>query len=224
MSAPGVFKISSNRDFGQGNIVLGVPGTGYQTININNIVKTGVINTSLVLGNTAIQFSDPDLTSLAAATGTSLIYYRSSANTWSPVVMAPSMRLNSGILSSVQTIDIDVIPTGVPITTGLGRAFYHIPASLSGYTLSSAYGYVQITGNGTLGVQLARLRGSTEVFLLNPPITILANASGSHTSNIPPIIVTGDLLTNDFLRVDITGTGNAITSPLGLFITLEAIY
>jgi Repeat of unknown function (DUF5907) len=52
-------------------------------------------------GITDAQPLDGDLTSLAAASGTNTIYYRSATNTWSPVTIGGNMTFSSGTLNSV---------------------------------------------------------------------------------------------------------------------------
>lgn len=47
---------------------------------------------------TTYQPLDPDLTSLAGATATGSLYYRSAAGTWSPVTLASNLALSSGTL------------------------------------------------------------------------------------------------------------------------------
>jgi hypothetical protein len=43
---------------------------------------------------------DADLTSLAAATGTNTLYYRSALNTWSPVSIGAGLSFAGGVLSA----------------------------------------------------------------------------------------------------------------------------
>ena len=44
---------------------------------------------------------DGDLTAIAALTGTNTIYYRSAANTWTPVTIGGNLTFSSGVLNSV---------------------------------------------------------------------------------------------------------------------------
>ena len=69
----------------------------------------GVISASAPLslssGNLSIDLSgqqpaDPDLTALAGLTGTNTIYYRSAANTWSPVNVSTGLSFSGGTLSN----------------------------------------------------------------------------------------------------------------------------
>jgi hypothetical protein len=52
---------------------------------------------------TTYQPLDPDLSALAALAGTNTIYYRSAANTWSPVTIGASLSWTGGILNVLVT-------------------------------------------------------------------------------------------------------------------------
>lgn len=61
---------------------------------------TGLPTTLSGYGITDAQPLDADLTALASLTGTNTIYYRSGANTWSPVTIGPNMTFSGGTLDS----------------------------------------------------------------------------------------------------------------------------
>ena len=58
------------------------------------------MRTTLGIDLSAFQPIDPDLTALAALTGTNNIYYRSAANTWSSVVIGANLTFTGGTLSA----------------------------------------------------------------------------------------------------------------------------
>lgn len=66
-------------------------------------IPTGTNGTTVALGNHThsgvYQPFDSDLTSLAAVTGTNTIYYRSAANTWSPITIGGNLTFSAGTLS-----------------------------------------------------------------------------------------------------------------------------
>lgn len=67
-----------------------------QVVSVNG--QTGTVN--LTAANVGAQPLDGDLTSLAAATGTSTIYYRSAADTWSAVTVGSGLSFSAGTLSA----------------------------------------------------------------------------------------------------------------------------
>ena len=78
--------------------VLGLPqdGTAGQVIK-----KTGTSSTSYAWQTpTAYQPIDADLTALSALTGTNTIYYRSAADTWTPVTIGSNLTFSSGTLAA----------------------------------------------------------------------------------------------------------------------------
>jgi hypothetical protein len=79
---------------------------------------------------------DGDLTSLAAASGTNTLYYRSAASTWSPVTVGSGVSFSGGTLSA----------------TGSGGTVTSVGLSLPGiFTISGS----PVTGSGTLTATLA---------------------------------------------------------------------
>ena len=65
---------------------------------ITNITQSSVTNLTTDLA--AKQPLDGDLTSLAAASATNVIYYRSAADTWSPVTIGANISFTGGTLSA----------------------------------------------------------------------------------------------------------------------------
>lgn len=131
----------------------------------------------------------------------------------------------TGLSGDTRLIQILVTdPQGAALSTGDGKAFVVIPATLNGYILTGVMAAVttaSTSGNPT--IQLARVRSGTAVDMLSTRITIDANEATSTTAATAAVINTAndDLATADFIRVDldVAGTG---TRGLIVSLTLEA--
>src|SRR5262245_33855500 len=64
---------------------------------------TGATPPSAALGHLGGQPLDADLTSLAAASATGAMYYRSAANTWTTVIVGDGLAFSGGTLTAIQT-------------------------------------------------------------------------------------------------------------------------
>ena len=116
LSAPG----------GNGDVfVSGTPTVGQIA------VWTDAITIQGVTGSTLFQPLDADLTSLAAASSTDVLYYRSAANTWTPVTIGANMSFVSGTL----------------ISNGTGVGAGNVNSAGGGYSTSTLVGYGDATGN-----------------------------------------------------------------------------
>jgi hypothetical protein len=87
-----------------GSVRFGTFGAGTLTTDANGNVSaanasTARTNLGLVIG-TDVQAYDADLAALAALSGTNTIYYRSGANTWSPVTIGSNITFSGGTLSA----------------------------------------------------------------------------------------------------------------------------
>lgn len=66
----------------------------------------------------------PDLTAIELLTGTNTIYYRSAANTWSPVVMGSGITFSGGILSAQLTGALDPDLNSLAAASGTNAIYY----------------------------------------------------------------------------------------------------
>jgi hypothetical protein len=71
-----------------------------------------------LLGTIGAQPLDADLTAIAALTGTNTIYYRSAANTWSPVVIGANLTFTGGTLAATGGGGGDVLLAATQTFTG----------------------------------------------------------------------------------------------------------
>lgn len=120
-----------------------------------------------------------------------------------------------------QVVELGVVAPYIPINTGTNQSFFYIPDSMSGNSLKKVYGMVVTTGNTPITANIVRDRNGVISDLLSPRITIDAHRRTSIASTTQPIVVTGDLLSNDILRVDVNSTGTGNVVPNGLIIIME---
>jgi hypothetical protein len=119
---------TARTNLGLGTAALSNSGDFYLSTN-----PSGYISASSVAAG--YQPLDGDLTSLAAATGTDTIYYRSATNTWSPVVIGTGILFSGGTLSNTLDLSSYATSTGVAaLYTPLSRT---ITINGSGQDLTS---------------------------------------------------------------------------------------
>ena len=119
---PEIFRINPNRGISESCIVLGLPGTGFNSFGCVGILNTGTLNIDDTLGQTQYQPIDADLTSLASANIINTIYYRSAAGTWSTVSVGGEVIFTGGVLRgpyiSFLTGTASLEPNNIYILTG----------------------------------------------------------------------------------------------------------
>lgn len=106
------------------------------------------------------------------------------------------------------------------LTTGDGKAFIHIPASLNGMNLVSVHAEVITAGTtGTTDFQIHNLTQTAD--MLSTVLTIDSGETGSDTAAVPAVIdlANDNVATNDVIRLDIDAVST--TAPKGLIVTLE---
>lgn len=109
-------------------------------------------------------------------------------------------------------------PNGVAITTGDGKAYWRVPASLGGMDLVAVGAHVTtVSSSGLPTVQIANVTQAAD--MLTTKLTIDANEKDSSTAATPAVIDTGndDVATGDELRIDIDVAG---TGAKGLIVDL----
>lgn len=108
------------------------------------------------------------------------------------------------------------------VTTGDGKVYMHVPASMNGADITSVHAMVITAGTtGTTDVQIARIRSGTPADVLSTKLTIDSTETGSDTAATAAVINTSndDLQTNDIIRIDVDAVST--TAPLGLVVTIE---
>lgn len=178
------------------------PGVGNNT---TEIATTAFITGAL----TNYQPLDADLSAIAALTGTNVIYYRSSATVWSPVVIGGGLTFSGGVLASTAGGG-NVSSSGTPVN---GQIAQWVTSSQITGINPSALGYAPI---------------NTPVFTGNPQAPTIALADNS-TSLATTAYVQGNLANFQPLDADLTSiaaltgtntiyyrSGVATWSPVGL--------
>ena len=106
-----------------------------------------------------------------------------------------------------------------PLTTGDGKAYFHVPPAINGWNLTYVHHFVITAGTtNTTDVQIANVTDAVD--MLSTKLTIDSGETGSNTAATAAVIDTtkDDVATNDVLRIDYDQVST--TAPLGSVITL----
>jgi hypothetical protein len=114
------------------------------------------VSAATVLGDIGAQPLDADLTAIAALTGTNTIYYRSAANTWSPVVISTGLAFSGGNLtctvSTAGSQPLDATLTALAAYNTNGLLTQTAADTFTGRTLTGpAAGITVSNGDGVAG-------------------------------------------------------------------------
>lgn len=186
-------------------------------------------NLNLVPG-TNIQAYDGDLASLAAASSTNAIYYRSAANTWSPVSIGSNLTFSAGTLSASAggggggglysgCISLVPMPPFATVYQGTDLVQFVVPPPMNGRNINWVGAYVNTAGVGgsNTTIQITRTRSGSKVNVLSSAVFI---TNGTKVSSTSYTINTSndDLLTYDVIGVDVTALSSS--PPTGLTVTV----
>jgi hypothetical protein len=99
-------------------------------------------------------------------------------------------------------------PAGADITTGNGKLYYPVPASLAGLDLIDARAVLDTagTGGGFL-MQLRRKRSGSDVDMLSTRVSIDSGENDSEDATAPPVVDASndDVIIGDRIYIDIDG-------------------
>jgi len=148
---------------------------------------------TVAAANAAYQPLDADLTSLAALTGTNVIYYRSVANTWSPVTIGANLTFSGGTLAATGGGGGtgNVIASGTPTNGQL--ASWIDGTHITGINVSSL-GYQPLDGDLTA---LAALGGTNVIYYRSGTDTWSAVTIGTSLSFTAGTLAVTGLQTSD---------------------------
>jgi hypothetical protein len=198
---------NSYNDSGSGFVAAGfaagmrVQSTGF-TGNVANNIVSGTI-TALTAGKMTIGGTDGDvIVDDAAGESVTITAWESRRSTTQDVG-----DLAAGGAQETVTILVSD-PNGSDITTGDGKAYFPVPATLSGLDLIDARAVLDTagTGGGFL-MQLRRKRSGSDVDMLSTRVSIDSGENDSEDAAAAPVINSSndDLLIGDRIYIDVDG-------------------
>lgn len=127
----------------------------------------------------------------------------------------------AGSVHGTKIITLLVFPSADDVTTGDGKLFYHVPASLNGMDIITVHALNHVAGiTGQCDVQIHNVTDAVDI--LSTVLSVDTTEVGSDTADTPAVINTSTdgLATNDILRIDVDAIHSG-TAPKGLSITIE---
>lgn len=176
---------------------------------------TGVQGPTGVLGATGPQGSQGFTGPAGVISASAPITYNSGTQTVGITIGTTSGTVAAGDDSRITRKDIQILvtdPLGSDLSIGDGKAYFTVPLSMNGLNIISANASVStVSSSGTPTIQIARIRSGTPIDVLSTAVTIDVSEYSSYTADVPAVVNTSndDLVTGDFLRVDldVAGTG-----------------
>lgn len=205
---------------------LGTPSAVTLTNATGLPISTGV--SGLGTG-VATMLATPSSANVAAAvtdeTGSGALVFGTS-----PTISAPTLNgtptigdaaaWRTAVGVNIRTISIVLMAPTTAASTGDGKAYFEVPASMNGAVITAARLRAITAGTtGTTDVQLHNVTDAVDVF--STKLTIDSTEPSSSTAATPVVINTSndDLATGDLLRVDVPAVST--TPPQGLIFTIE---
>lgn len=238
----GVNMVSGLR-FNGGNGNLGIFSLNLASNSVSGslpVAKGGTAGTSIaeaqtnlnLVPGTNIQAYDGDLASLAGASTNNAIYYRSAADTWSPVTIGSNLTFSAGTLSASAGggggglysggFAMVPVPPFVTVHTGTDLVQFTVPPPMNGRNINWAGAYSNIAGVGGPGtvIQITRTRSGSKVNVLSTKLSIDNGEKISSTAVTGYVINTSndDLATYDVIGLDVVAVST--TPATGLSVTI----
>jgi hypothetical protein len=213
---------------------LGLSFMSQQTIGIGDAANDGTgdplrtafmkcnNNFTELYGAPAYQPLDADLTALAALAGTNVIYYRSAANTWSPVTVGDNLTFTGGTLAAASAPPDFVGSVSNPLAVTTGNLALNLDGTLrvNGSQLGIANnvvlpGNVTIQGKITVAGASGNVIGDTTgysyvgLYQYGTVVAVTARACASQIDTNLTAAANNDVL--EGLRVSPTWTPGAFT-------------
>ncbi len=180
--------------------------------------------TGVIRADSGVVSVDSDVTDIVAAASTTAagkveLAIASEINTGTDDTRAVTPDSFAGSNFGIRYVAVVVFGPATDISTGDGKAFFHIPPALNGMNLVYAHGAVFTAGTtNSTTVQVHNLTQTAD--MLTALIEIETGEVGSDTASPGVTIDTNndDVATNDRIRIDVDSVST--TEPLGLVVTL----
>jgi len=163
-----------------------------------------------------------DGTTAASHADQAVIYHVAAANLFNQLrraIIAIQTALGANLGKIQRTPSINVTdPNGAALTTGDGKAYFRVPATLNGFNLVAVGMHVTtVSSSGIPTVQIANVTDGVD--MLSTKLTVDANEKDSITAAVAAVIDTtkDDVVEGDELRIDVDVAG---TGTKGLIVDL----
>jgi hypothetical protein len=182
----------------------------------STIARDSEVTAAIAALSSVYQPLDADLTALAGLGGTNTIYYRSAANTWSPVTISTGLAFSGGNLTATGGVsdgdkgDITVSASGATWTIDNGVV---TPAKMSDLTAASVLGRAA----GTDGVMAAITAGGDGRVLVRQGNVLVFNEIG--TDSIQDGIVTLAKMATQAANTIIANASTSTNGPTAVAIS-----
>lgn len=161
---------------------------------------------------------------VAAGNDTRIVGALQATNNLSDLTNAAAARANLGLasLQAAKTLQLMTSdPNGAPLTTGIGKVWWTVPADLNGFKVTAVH--ASVTTPSTSGLPTVQFtNATTAAAILSTAASIDINEATSYTAATPPVVnaATNTLTTGNQLRVDVTTAGTG-TKGLSVLFTLS---
>jgi hypothetical protein len=191
-----------------------IPPNATAAFDINSeieIVQIGAGQVTIVAGAGVTLVQPPNMTLVMVGQYSSAVARKTATNTW---------RVEGDFVTRTRTVvQLQVSdPNGSAISTGDGKYYFRVPATLSGYDIVGVAAHVStVSSSGIPTIQIANVTDSVDV--LSTKLTIDASEKDSATAAAAAVIDTShdDVATADELRIDVDVAG---TGAKGLIVEL----
>lgn len=170
--------------------------------NLSDVASASTCRTNLGLAiGTDVQAYDADLAAIAALSGTSTIYYRSGAATWSAVTIGASLSFSAGTLNTIQDIRTTAYPQWARIVLNDSANFTSLTFLSSTATTNGTY--LGLDGADNLDINQRESAKSISI-KHNSTIRIQVNSTGLGFFGATPVAQASDTAASTDLASVIT--------------------